>query len=304
MSVYDRYEQYADKTFRAAAEKYLDDFTGKCRKRQWYALQHVMPYIGDLLLNDVDDAALREYKRDRIKFAMVGTVNKELATVTAVLNRAARVWRWIPSAPLLQRLKGDHRKPYPLSWAESRRMFMSLDGNLQKIALFAINTGVRREEIFKLKWVDERSIDGVMVFILRDTKNGQDRPVICNSIARRIVEYMRKPCTYVPRDRKQLNNFARSDVYVFPRIALSKPLEQVWKIAGLPDDPLIKKGPHNFRHTFGHRLRAEGVEPEDRDMLLGHHNRSLTQHYASPDIKRLAELAERITVPRDTAVLR
>ena len=93
-------------------------------------------------------------------------------------------------------------------------------------------------------------------------------------------------------------------VHVFPRITLSKVLNKAWIAAGLPDDNLVKKGVHNLRHTFGHRLRAEGVPPEDRDMLLGHHNRSLTQHYATPDIKRLAEMVELVTVRRDTAVLR
>lgn len=290
MSIYDRYDKFADKTFKDAADKYLDQFRGKCRKRQWYALQHVMPHIGALPLIDVDDAALDDYKRSRIRFAMVGTINKELATVTAVLNKAARVWRWIPSAPLIQRLQGDHRKPYPLSWDEQINVFKRLVGNLQKIVLFIVNTGVRREEVFKLRWEDERDIDGAMVFILRDTKNGEDRPVICNSIARRIVEYMREG--------------AECDTFVFPRMAVNKTFNLAWDMAGLPGDGLTKKGVHNLRHTFGHRLRAEGVEPEDRDLLLGHHSRSLTQHYAVPDIGRLSELVERITVRRDTAVLR
>lgn len=288
MSIYERYEQFADKTFKDAADKYLDGFTGKCKKRQWYALQHVMPHIGHLPLIDVDDSALEEYKRSRMRFAMVGTINKEISTVTAVLNKAARVWRWIPSAPLIQRVDGDHRKPYPLSWPEQIEVFKRLCGDYQKICLMIVNTGIRREEVFKLRWEDYREIEGVKLFILRDTKNGQDRPVILNSIAQRIVGYME----------------GRDETYVFPRLAVNKIVNKAWVEAGLPDDGLIKKGVHNLRHTFGHRLRAEGVEPEDRDMLLGHHNRSLTQHYAVPDIKRLAELVERVTVRRDTAVLR
>ena len=296
MSIFDRYEQFADKTFNDAAEKYLSQFRGKCQKRQWYALQNILSYIGDLKLIDVDDATLEEYKRDRIKFAMVGTINKEISTATAVMNKAARVWRWIPSAPLLQRVEGDHRTPYPLSWPEQINVFKRLVGNLQKICLFAVNTGVRREEVFQLRWEHEHDVEGVMVFILPKnvTKNGKSRPVICNSIARRVVEQMRQPSTFAPR----------SSEYVFPRMTVNKVLNLAWTMAGLPDDGLIKKGIHNLRHTFGHRLRAEGVEPEDRDMLLGHHNRSLTQHYATPDILRLSEMVERITVRRDTVVLR
>ena len=287
-SIYDRFEKFADKTFRDAREKYLDEFEGKCRKRQEYALMHIAPYIDDLPLIEVDDTVLDQYKKDRRKVAMVGTINKELTTVTAVLNKAAKVWRWIPTAPKLQRLKGDTRKPYPLTWPQQIELFKRLCGDIQKICLFAVNTGVRREEIFKLRWSEERDIEGAMVFILRDTKNGQDRPVICNSIARRIVGYMR----------------GRDPKFVFPKITIPKILNKAWIAAGLPDDPLIKKGIHNLRHTFGYRLRQAGVPGEDRDALLGHHNRSLTQHYAVPDIARLAELAERVTARNDTAVLR
>ena len=295
MGMLDRFEKFADKTFDDACALYLSEFEGKCLTRQMYALKHIQPYIGHLPLIDVDDQALIEYKRIRKTEAMVGTINKELSTATAVLNKAAKVWRWIPSAPKLQRVKGEHRKPYPLTWAEQINMFKRLTFNTQKIALFAVNTGCRREEIFKLRWDDERDIDGVMVFILRDTKNGQDRPVICNSIARRIVNYMREPSRFGAK---------RSKEFVFPRETVSKILNKAWLMADLPDDPLVKKGIHNLRHTFGYRLRSEGVAGEDRDALLGHHAKSLTQHYAVPDIKRLAALAERITVRRDTAVLR
>lgn len=297
MSIYERYEKFEHLTFQDAADKYLSEFEGKCRMRQWYALEHVIPYIAHLPLIDVDDEALRTYREERREQAMVGTINKEIATVTAVLNKAAKVWRWIPSAPLLQRVKGKSKQPYPLAWSEQIAVFCRLAGVLQKIALFAVNTGVRREEIFKLRWEDERDIDGVKLFILRETKNGQDRPVILNSIARRIVEQMRGLDCDITKEKGD-------PVYVFPRLTVNKIFNRAWIDAGLPDEKLVKKGIHNLRHTFGHRLRAAGVPAEDRDALLGHHSRSLTQHYALPDIQRLAEYVELITERNEAPVLR
>lgn len=287
MSVMDRYDRFLHITFAEAAQQYLDEFDGKCKDRQEYALAPIIETVGHLPLIDVDDLALQPYKEKRRETAMAGTINKELTTATAVLNKAARVWRYIPSAPKLQHVNGPTRKPYPITWAEQGRWFPLLKFELLQICLFAVNTGVRRAEVFKLKWTDERVVRGVRLFILRDTKNGHDRPVILNSIARRVVD-MR------PRDRD----------FVFRRQSVSKPLNRTWVQAGLPDDPLTKKGIHNLRHTFGYRLRNEGVGPEDRDALLGHHNRSLTQHYALPAIERLGELVELITKPNDVAVLR
>ena len=288
MSIFDRFDRFADKTFGDAAHQYLSEFDGKCQRRQEYALEPVLKYIADLPLIDVDDLALQQYKHDRIQQVMAGTVNKELTTVTAVLNKAAKVWRWIPSAPKLQRVKGPTRKPYPITWPEQASLFGQLKDRLRRICVFAVNTGVRRAEIFNLKWADERNVDGIPLFILRETKNGQDRPVILNRLARRAVEAVR----------------GQNRTSVFEKMSVSKPFNKAWIKAGLPDHPLIRKGIHNLRHTFGHRLRAEGISAEDRDALLGHNNRSLTQHYAEADFHRLAPKLELITKPRLTAVLR
>jgi integrase len=288
MNPFERYERYAGITFNQAADQYLEEFTGKCGDRQTYALLAVRPYIGHLTLIDVDDLALKQYKQDRIAIRMAGTVNKELMTVTAVLNKAARVWRYIPSAPMIQRVKGPEREPYPLSWAEQAKLFAHMKTNLRRICVFAVNTGVRRSEIFKLKWTDERDINGVNLFILRDTKNGKDRPVILNRLARRCVDSVRD----------------LDDTFVFLKQSVSKPFNKAWVKAGLPDEWLIKKGIHNLRHTCGMRLRNAEVPPEDRDAILGHHNKSLTQHYAAPAIERLGEIVELITKPVDMAVLR
>jgi len=79
---------------------------------------------------------------------------------------------------------------------------------------------------------------------------------------------------------------------------------KAWDAAGMPDDPLVRKGIHNLRHTYAHRLRAANVPVEDRDALMGHSNASLSQHYALPDIERLQEMSERVTERRETVVLR
>lgn len=288
MSIFDRYDQFAGLTFYEAARQYLREFDGKCQERQEYALVAVMPYIGHVPLIDVDDLALQQYKKDRRQEVMAGTINKELATITAVLNKAARVWRYIPSAPKLQPVKGPVRQAYPITWAEQASLFSCMDDYLRTISIFAVNTGVRRSELFKLKWADAREVDGVRLFILRDTKNGHDRPVILNRLACRAVDSLH----------------GLTLPHVFNPISVSKPFNRAWVKAGLPDDPLIRKGIHNLRHTFGHRLRAAGVGPEDRDCLLGHNSRSLTQHYARADFQRLGPLAELITKGRETTILR
>ena len=44
------------------------------------------------------------------------------------------------------------RKPYPLSWEEQERLFAELPLHLRQMALFAVNTGCRDQEICQLRW--------------------------------------------------------------------------------------------------------------------------------------------------------
>lgn len=323
-SIYDRFEKHVDRTFAEAATRYLAEFQGKHKRRVATDIEAVAPYIGHLRLIDVDDETMAQFKEDRrlgrppfSKPAMVGTINKELTQVVTILNKACRVWRWIPSAPKFEHVKGPRKQAYPLSWEEQDRLFRCLPKGWDVgSAAFAINTGCRREEIFGLKWTDLRWVpeldiknpDGTIrermfVFVLRETKNGHQRAVICNSIARKAVERQRK--------WQAANVWSE---YVFPSkasnrlgsrcMAVGRIWADAWRAAGLPSGPLVKKGIHNCRHTFAHRLRAAQVPKEDRNALLGHANTDLAEHYATPDIARLLSYAEQIVQRRETTVLR
>lgn len=339
------YGKHADKDFRTAATKYLAEYEGKDVRRAAISAEALLPYIGSLKLIEIDDDALATFKNDRLRGqgaftrkAMAGTVNKDVVFVTTVLNRACRRWRWIPSAPLLSRVKGPTKEPYPITFDEQDRWFRNLPTGWDVGAmLFAINTGCRKEEVFGLKWRDRIEIPehNTYVFVLQQTKNGKDRPVILNSIAKRVIQSMREGRKLLRRERMRILqeladgkwrnapatarrleqravNIQRgltSGLVFFSRTGrrvtgVGKMLHKAWIAAGLPDHPLVKKGMHTTRHTYGHRLRAAGVSAENRDALLGHSNKSLSQHYAVPDIVRLEECAELVVQRRESTVLR
>jgi len=60
---------------------------------------------------------------------------------------------------------------------------------------------------------------------------------------------------------------------------------------------------HDLRHTFGTRLRASGVDEEDRAALLGHACRTMPGHYASADVRRLIALANRVLDRTETTTI-
>jgi integrase len=306
MSIIAHFEQFSGKTFADAKALYLRDFKGKDKPRVEAALASTAPYIDHLRLITVDNEALEQFKFDRFhgrgsfdRAAMAGTVNKELTQVATVLHQVVRVRGWLPSARAILHVTGPVRRGHAFSFKEQDRLFGALPTDFDvSVACFAVNTGARKEELFNAKWKDvvEYPEIGAMLVILRDTKNGETRALICNSIARRCVE----------QERKWQAKHGASE-YIFPRercpSSNGKTWQVAWKRADMPADPLIKRGIHNCRHAFATRLRAVDVSEENRDTLLGHNRSNISQLYAKANIARVTAHAELVTVRFDTPSL-
>ena len=297
-----RYGERPKVTMLEAANKYLEEYApARSADRAANCLANVLAHIDEIDVTAVHDGVLEEYRAARREAgASAGTINLELMYVTRVLNLAARVWRhqngrpYIDTAPLLRREVGEVvHKPYPLSWDEQRRLFAGLPAYLAEMALFAVNAGLRQEELCGLKWAWRVKVAELssQIFILPDdvTKNGRERVVVLNSIAQRIVQ----ACE------------GRNETYVFvgPNGRIPRMNGNSWRkaraAAGLECARV-----HDLRHTFGHRLRAAGVSYEDRQDLLGHANGKMTTHYSAPDLRRLMDAAELIVAERPTTILR
>jgi len=134
--------------------------------------------------------------------------------------------------------------------------------NLMKVALL---TGMRRGELFNLKW---NYIDFDKSFIyLKDPKSGTDEKIPLNEAVRSV-----------------LDSIERTSEYVFPgkggkRLTdISKGVNSIKTAAGLPEDfrPL-----HGLRHFFASALASSGqVDMYTLQKLLTHKSPLMTQRYA------------------------
>ena len=170
--------------------------------------------------------------------------------VRRILNLAATEWfdehglTWLLAPPKINLLPDvDKRQPYTLSWAEQARLFKELPDYLGTMALFAVNTGCRDGEVCRLRWSWEVEAPqlGTSVFILpRDhVKNGDERLVVLNRIARLVVEARR--------------GVDPVHVFTFEGHPITRMLTSGW-LRGRSRAGLQQVCVHDFKHTFGHRL--------------------------------------------------
>ncbi|MFJ4397419.1 tyrosine-type recombinase/integrase [Pseudomonas sp. NPDC089396] len=314
------------RTWEEAATRYLLEskdqpsihLTALCMKQ-------LHPYLGHLPLTHIDDQAFEPFIRDRQteKVLPDGTVEKAVSnrTINIAIERAVRVltlcarkWRdedrrpWLDSVPMLKKLeeKKSSRKPYPMSWEEQSILFNELPGHLQTMALFKVNTGCREQEVCKLRWDWEISVPelGTSVFLIpadfggrharSGVKNGDERLVVLNSVAKSIIERQR--------------GVSKEWVFPYNGTAMHRMNDSAWKKARVraaklwQEENLRPAHPgyasiriHDLKHTFGRRLRAAGVTEEDRKSLLGHKNGSITSHYSGAELGKLIEAANRVS---------
>jgi len=317
------YGIWPNRVWREAAAKYLlDNLDMPSIDDVDTQLRILDQYIGDVELDKLHDGSLDKFKADRkkaglntqAKYGVANrTINIALELIIRILNLAAEKWRdefgmtWLAKAPAITKLdeRKGKRDPYPMSWKEQRLLMRELPEHLATMALFKVNTGLREQEVCRLEWDWEIKLPelGASVFLIpadfggRDAnsgvKNREERLVVLNSVARSIVTLQR----------------GQHPIYVFPfgDTYLRRMNERSWRKARTRAAEAYKAAygreatpgfanfrVHDLKHTFGHRLRVAGVPFEDRQVLLGHKNKSVTTHYSAPEIGNLIKLAEMV----------
>ncbi len=285
-----------DRTFREAAEKMIREFQGSERTLLIYAEQAEIldKWIGNDPLRLISKDRLRPFIDARTNEGVtVRTINLAFEFVRRVLRLAAYYWRdengmsWLATCPIIPFEKGSRKKPYPLSWPEQEKMFDLLPGRMRKMALVAVNTGLRERSLINLRWswevYNEALEETVFEIPGKYMKNGKPMTLILNRLARQAIDSMRGyDEEFVFGEMHQMTNNSWCTA---------------WRSAGLPQGKEWLKGVHNLRHTFGKRLRDEGVDERDIQDLLHHTPKNVTRIYSAPELKNLKACVERI-VPR------
>jgi len=149
-----------DFTFKDLIEKYLKEYSAtnkaaSSHKRDQSLTDHLLEVFRDYYLPDITTAMIADYKvKRRDEKASPRTINYELTLMSHAFNIAIREWEWIKDNPVRNVRKeriNNHIERW-LTQDEEERLLKVSPRWLQKIIVFAINTGLRQSEILDLKW--------------------------------------------------------------------------------------------------------------------------------------------------------
>jgi integrase len=172
---------------------------------------------------------------------------------------------------IVETVKVDNQKTEDLNPEQLQKLLTAIDNSTdveaKAIMRLALYTGMRRGEMFKLKWND---IDFQRGFIaIRNPKGGVSQKIPLNEQARRVLENH-------PKTEEKENVFLRPDGEPFTDIR--RRVNPIKEAAGIPDD---FRALHGLRHTYASMLASSGqVDLYTIQKLLTHKSPVMTQRYA------------------------
>ena len=275
-------------SFSKFAEVYLENYA-KVNKKSWkddqYRIDaHMNPFFGGLELQEIDPLRIEKFRAVRLKTGVSkSTTNREITIMKRMFNLAMD-WNFTDRNPVMKiRLfsEKDTEKERILTDEEELRLLSASPIYLKPILVAALNTGMRRGEIFNLKWdqVDfsQRTIKAT------NTKSGKNRIIPINWLLLQELVL-----------QKRANGKC---AYVFPNPDTKKPFIDVKKSF---KDACVKAKIkdlrfHDLRHTFASRLVKAGVDLITVRDLLGHFSVRVTQRYTHSSRDQKAHAVDLLT---------
>ena len=219
-----------------------------------------------------DDVARYVTARQDAKLADA-SINRKLSFLRKAMNHALRK-RLVDANPVGARnggvklAKENNQRVRYLTDEEETRLREHVEESGWPFVAFALHTGIRQDNQFRLQWSDVNF--GTGIIMVREPKGGSDYPVPMNATVRALL-------TALPSRLKSR--------YVFPSSTGRTPMgsQNFMHRVFVPALEAAKVEDfhwHDLRHTFASRLVMAGVPLLTVSKLLGHKTLAMTLRYA------------------------
>lgn len=239
---------------------------------QGYARNLLGHFDKNIYLDEIGDAEISSYKASCIGKVSNATINRRLAYMRSVMNKARKEWG-IDTGDLeinKHLLDEPEARTRWITPDEADQLIKEAAPHLKPCIRFALLTGLRLNNITALRWEQIKLQERVISFKVKSSLPGRKLHVIPISDALFSLLMEQKP---------------RKDGFVFLRHFKNKKPVPITKFrrsfatacqkAGIEDFRF-----HDLRHTAASWMRQNGVPIEVVQKVLGHANIATTMKYA------------------------
>jgi integrase len=294
-------------TFAGAAPLYLDRLREEGgreidRKRQQLQ-QCLVPFLGELQIGEITSSDIERYKKHRLsqhvqtrKKPVAGqtpqmnkpaTVNRELATLSHLLNKAVE-WGWTERQPAkIQKLKEDDGRIVYLSQVQATALLEGArsDQNRQiyPFILIGLRTGMRKSEILAIRR-EHVNLDAMSIYVPAAKAGARTQPISAD-LASFLTEY--------------IDTLPKGTPWLFPSVGalqghtvdVRKAFVRAVTAAGLDPKQVVR---HTLRHTAITHLVQAGVDLPTVKRISGHKTMAMVERYAHQSGSHIAEAMDKL----------
>lgn len=277
-------------------------------------LKNLQKFFGKRLIGQITTESLVDYKINRLNTKSkrtgenikISTVNRELSVMRRMMRYAygkgwilkdvffnakvieaannlerTRVLSLAEEARLLDACQGERQIPYKRKWKGKEQDItatISVDNpHLKAMIILAVDSGMRRGEIFKLRWQDIDFDNNLIQIVGTHTKTERERIAPLSERAKTELESLREIS-------KGENPFPFTDI--------KRSFATAKRLAGIDDLHF-----HDLRRTAITRWIQQGVSLAFAGKFAGHSQLQTTmKHYTATDANMIQEINEKMNL--------
>jgi integrase len=265
-----------EKTLKELLEKYMTEYSARNKSpnshlRDKSLKAHLLGHLGDYTLTKITPKLVSGYKtKRREEGASPRTVNYELTLLGHAFNLAIKEWEWVRENPAakVSKEKVNNLRERWLTLEEEDRLLKVSPKWLQEMIVFAINTGLRQDELLGLQWPQIDLFKKTMTILEQKNKGKDTLPL--NGKAMEVL-----------KNRAKVRSIGSNSVFY----SASKTLITAGNLRRAFYSATEKAGIHglwwhDLRHTFATRLVQAGVDIYTVQKLGRWRNISMVMRYA------------------------
>lgn len=233
-----------------------------------YQIEIFKEYFGNPMLLEITPQKIERFLTEQReeKHWAISTRNRHLTVLKALFTKAVE-WGFLETNPaaIIKGMKGEEPRMRFLTVDEIEKLLAEASKRFRPLLEVALHTGMRRGEIFRLRWSDIDFQNGLIT--VKKSKSGKPRSIPMDETIANVLRQL--PTRF-------------NGGLVFPSMLTGEELTDInglfpmyCKRAGIENVHF-----HDLRHTFASHLVMSGVDIRTVQELLGHATLNMTMRYA------------------------